>query len=315
MVKFLFGLSIFLCTNLYAQTISVGASTDTSDYLVGDYIHYQIKVIAKKDIQLIQPFLPDTLKQLELISTGQPVTSEEGNEKTIIYPFTLAGYDSISAVIPSVDVMYRSAQDTLLRKIETDPITVNIHTVPVSTAEEIKDVKSPLSIPLDWKWIVFWVLIIIILILVGRYFYKRYQAKKAGMPIEKKVIRIPAHVKALTALEHLAEEQLWQKGKIKEYHSKITEIVRTYFEERFELPAMELTTSESMQKLGQIKEAENILGITNDFLSNADLVKFAKFQPLESVNEEMMKQANDIVTITIPREPVVVEQEEEVNVQ
>ena len=315
MVKFLFGLSVFLFTNLYAQTISVGASTDTSDYLVGDYIHYQIKVIAKKDIQIIQPFLPDTLTQLELISTGQPVISEEDDSKTIIYPFTLAGYDSISAVIPSVDVMYRTEQDTLLRKIETDPITVNVHTVPVSTAEEIKDVKSPLSIPLDWKWIAFWVLIAAIVIFVGRYFYKRYQAKKAGTPIEKKIIRIPAHVKALTALEHLAEEQLWQKGKIKEYHSEITEIIRTYFEERFELPAMELTTSESMQKLEKIKEAENILGITNDFLSNADLVKFAKFQPLESVNEEMMKQANDIVTKTVPREPVVVEQEEEVNVQ
>jgi hypothetical protein len=314
MVKFIFGLSVFLFTNLYAQTISVGASTDTSDYLVGDYIHYQIKVIAKKDIEIIQPFLPDTLTQLELISTGQPVTSEEDDSKTIIYPFTLAGYDSVSAVIPSVDVMYRTEQDTLLRKIETDPITVNVHTVPVSTAEEIKDVKSPLSIPLDWKWIAFWVLIVAIVIFAGRFFYKRYQAKKAGIPIEKKIIRTPANVKALTALEHLAEEQLWQKGKIKEYHSEITEIIRTYFEERFELPAMELTTSESMQKLEKIKEAENILGITNDFLSNADLVKFAKFQPLESVNEEMMKQANDIVTKTIPSEPVVVEQEEEVNV-
>ncbi|MEJ2493962.1 MAG: hypothetical protein P8Y79_06505 [Ignavibacteriaceae bacterium] len=314
MVKFLFGLSVFLCANLYAQTISVGASTDTSDYLIGDYIHYQIKVIAKKDIHLIQPFLPDTLTQLELISTGKPKTSEEGDSKTIIYPFTLAGYDSITAIIPAVPVMYRENQDTLLHKIETDPIIVNIHTVPISTAEEIKDVKSPLSIPFDWKWLLFWIVIAVIVILVGRYFYKRYQAKKAGIPIETKIIRIPAHVKALTALENLANEQLWQKGKIKEYHSKITEIIRIYFEERFELPAMELTTSESMQKLGQIKAAENILGITSDFLSNADLVKFAKFQPLESVNEEMMKQANKIVNKTIPQEPVVVEQEEEVNV-
>jgi len=210
--------------------------------------------------------------------------------------------------------MYKEEKDTLLHKIETDPIAVNIHTVPVSTAEEIKDVKSPLSIPFDWKWLLFWVLIAVIVIVIGRYFYKRYKAKKSGMPIEKKIIRIPAHVKALTALENLANEQLWQKGKIKEYHSKITEIIRTYFEERFELPAMELTTFESMKKLEQIKEAENILGITSDFLSNADLVKFAKFQPLESVNEEMMKQANKIVNKTIPHEPVVVEQEEGVNV-
>ena len=311
MVKFLFGLSILICTSVYSQTISVGSSTDTTDYLVGDYIHYQIKVVAKKNVKLIQPFLPDTLTQIELISTEKPVKTEDENSQTIIYPFILAGYDSVAAVIPAVDVMYRTSEDTLLRKIETDPITVNIHTVPVVTAEEIKDVKSPLSIPLDWKWIVFWVLLAIIIILVARYFYKRYQAKKAGLPMEKKIIRIPAHVKALSALEKLSGEQLWQKGRIKDYHSNITEIIRTYFEERFELPALELTTSESMTKLGEIKDAENILGITSDFLSNADLVKFAKFQPLESVNEEMMKQANDIVTKTIPQEPIVVEQEEE----
>lgn len=311
MVKLLFGLSVLFYTNFYAQTISVGSSTDTTDYLVGDYIHYQIKVVAKKDVRLLQPFLPDTLTQVELISTDKPVISEDENSQTVVYPFTLAGYDSVTAVIPSVNLLYRTDGDTLVKKIETDPIIVNIHTVPVETAEEIKDVKSPLSIPLDWKWIVFWVLLAIIVIIVARYFYKRYQAKKAGLPVEKKIIRTPAHIKALKALENLSSEQLWQKGRIKDYHSKITEIIRTYFEERFELPALELTTSESMEKLGLIKEAENILRITNDFLSNADLVKFAKFQPLETVNEEMMKQANDIVTKTIPREPVFVEQEEE----
>ena len=61
------------------------------------------------------------------------------------------------------------------------------------------------------------------------------------------------------------------------------------------LPALELTTSEQMQQLKKVSSAENILNITNEFLNNADLVKFAKFQPLPSVNEVMMKQAKEIV--------------------
>ncbi|MCH7723804.1 MAG: hypothetical protein IIC76_10825 [Bacteroidetes bacterium] len=75
---------------------------------------------------------------------------------------------------------------------------------------------------------------------------------------------------------------------------------------------MELTTTESMLQLSSIKEAENISDLTFNFLTNADLVKFAKFKPLESVNNEMMTQANDIVQNTIPQEPAPVE--EQVNV-
>jgi hypothetical protein len=44
--------------------------------------------------------------------------------------------------------------------------------------------------------------------------------------------------------------------------------------------------------------------ITENFLTNADLVKFAKFSPLSSVNEEMMKQAVDIVEKTKPEEKI-----------
>jgi hypothetical protein len=78
---------------------------------------------------------------------------------------------------------------------------------------------------------------------------------------------------------------------------------------------MELPTTESIDRLRNIKEAENINDLTFDFLSNADLVKFAKFQPLQSVNEEMMTQARNIIRETIPIANVRVEEEkEEVNV-
>jgi len=127
-------------------------------------------------------------------------------------------------------------------------------------------------------------------------------------PVKKKIIRIPAHVRALSALDNLENEKLWQKGMVKEYHSNITGIIRGYFEERFNLPALELTTSEQMQQLKRVRTAENILSITNEFLNNADLVKFANFIPLPSVNEAMMKQAKEIVNSTILKDTELVEE-------
>ncbi len=310
MVKFLLGVFfVFIVVNVQAQTISVVAYTDTTDYLVGDFINYEIEVVTRKNIEVISPSFPDTLSQLELIASEEPVLTEDEKSKTAIYKFIFAGYDSVQAVIPSVVVKYRIANDTSFKKIVIDSVVIQIHTVPVSTAEEIKDVKSPITIPYNWMWLLLWVAIAVFLIVAGYFSYKKYKQKKSEQPIEKKIIIIPPHVKALAALEKLDNEQLWQKGFIKDYHSRITEIIRNYFEERFDLPAMELTTTETIHHLESIKEKENILDITYDFLSNADLVKFARFQPLESVNEEMMKQAKEIIQSTIPQKPVITEEE------
>ncbi|MGB5847269.1 MAG: hypothetical protein WBH40_02210 [Ignavibacteriaceae bacterium] len=310
MVRSLLGaICIFIVVNVQAQTISVAAYADTTDYLVGDFINYEIEVVTRKNIEVISPSLPDTLSRLELIARAKPILTEDEKSKTTIYKFIFAGYDSVRAVIPPVDVKYRTVDDTSFKKIVTDSVVVQIHTVPVSTAEEIKDVKSPITIPYNWKWLLLWAAIGFLIIIAGYYSYKKYKQKKSEQPVEKKIITIPPHVKALAALENLENEQLWQKGFIKDYHSRITEIIRNYFEERFDLPAMELTTTETILHLNSIKEKDIILDITYNFLSNADLVKFAKFQPLESVNEEMMKQAKEIVQSTIPQKPVINEEE------
>ena len=313
MVRFLLiPLLAVLSGSLYSQTIKVSSSTDTTDYLVGDFINFNIEIVAAKSVQVLDPVIPDTLSKLDLISKSKPILNETEKSNTINYNFVLAGYDSVSATIPPVTIEYRSEGDTVLKRITTDPVYVNIHTVPVSTTEEIKDVKSPLTIAFDWMELFIWLALGLVVLIVGWLLYKRYKKKKSELRVEKKLVKIPVHVKAFTALDELEKQQLWQKGKIKEYHSNITEIIRIYFEERFGLPAMELTTSESIQQLRSTKEAENIIDLTFDFLSNADLVKFAKFQPLQSVNEEMMSQARNIVQNTIPVSSLL--REEEVSV-
>ena len=302
---FLFILNI----SLSAQSISVLASVDSSDYLIGDYINYTLEIRADKNIEVTTPFIKDSLKQVELIKELPTVVNEEQNIKSTTYGYIISYYDSASITIPPIAVRYKS-QDSDEEKVAlSNPVTFTVHTVAVEAQADIKDVKEPLTIPLDWKFILIIALIVLIVLVVAYYFYRRYKKKKAEMPVKKKIIKIPAHVRALTALSNLENEKLWQKGAVKEYHSKITGIIRGYFEERFNLPALELTSSEQMHQLGNVPAAENILSITNEFLNNADLVKFAKFQPMPSVNEAMMNQAKEIVNQTILKETVQVEEE------
>ena len=308
-LKIFFILFLLFITENSAQQVSVLASVDSSDYLVGDYINYTLEVIADKDVQITSPFIRDSLKTVEIIRELEPSSTETENGKYTIYTFTISYYDSGSVTIPPIAVNYKTSGDGEAKVILSNPVTFTVHTLPVDQQAEIKDVKEPLTIPLDWKFILLIAFIVLILIALAVFFYLRYKKKKSMLPVKKKIIKIPAHVKALTALDNLENEQLWQKGQVKEYHSNITGIVRNYFEERFNLPALELTTTEQMQQLNRVSSAKKIINETEHFLSNADLVKFAKFIPIASVNEEMMKQAKEIVNKTIPTEIEKVEEE------
>jgi hypothetical protein len=246
---------------------------------------------------------------VEVIKEFEPVAVEENNIHSTTFAFTISYYDSASITIPPIAIRYKVPGNNEEKIVLSNPVTFNVHTVQVQQQAEIKDVKNPLTIPLDWRFILLLALIVLIILAVSFYFCRRYKQKKLAQPVKKKIIRVPAHVRALSALDKLESEQLWQKGKVKEYHSNITGIIRGYFEERFKLPALELTTSEQMLQLRRVSPAKNILNETEQFLNNADLVKFAKFIPMPSVNEEMMKQAKDIVIKTIPKESELVEVE------
>ena len=303
MVKKIFNIVLvlfFFSLNSFAQNITAKASTDKSNYQVGDYINYTIQVDYAKGMKVYQPFIKDSLSSLSIIKTENPIVSEKNGTETATYKYVISGYDSTGVTIPSIPVLYQTAGDTTMHYALTNPVSFTIRTLKINPNGDIRDVKDPMTIPLDWRWIAFWILLVLILAAAVYYFYNRYKKKKLGMEPVRKVVKLPAYTIALNSLHELEDKKLWQSGKVKEYHSEITEIIRRYFEERFNLPALELTTSEAVELLKQRRETEPILDLTYNFLSNADMVKFAKFVPLSSVNEEMLKQAYEIVHKTIP---------------
>jgi hypothetical protein len=301
MVKKLFLILILFSLSVLPQNIFVEASVDTSDYLIGDRINYSLKIIADKNVYPIRPFFRDSLKHVDILQEFDPITSESEAEKIFEYKFILTRFDSADVMFPEIKVDYRIDGDTTLQSILSNTVSFSVHRIVVSQEEDIKDIKPPVRIPIDWWMIAMWILIGLILIAVLVYLYKKYFKKK---PVEKivqpKKIKIPAHLAALSKLDKLESEQLWQKGFVKDYHSGITAIIREYFEKRFGLPALEMTTSESLKDLAKHPESAGVLNITEKFLNNADLVKFAKYQPLAIVNEQMMTQAREIVNTTVP---------------
>ncbi|MBA4407160.1 hypothetical protein C0389_07800 [bacterium] len=316
MVKFLrliFLWSLFYLTLVTAQNITVSATTDTSIYKVGDFIKYRIEITHEKGVSVYLPSVKDSIKILEYIQTLSAEKKEVDNKIIERYNFIFSKYDSAQVTIPSIAIEYVDLGGSTRRTIKTNPVTITVRTIPVNVQEDIRDVKEPMKLPLNWLLIGLIVLGVFILIVAAYFIYRYYKKKNALKENLLPEVKIPPHEIALSKLSELEQKKLWQSGLVKEYHSDVTEIVRQYFEDRFNFRALEMTSSEILAVLSYMEEGKQIVGTSDSFFSNADLVKFAKFEPMPKVNEEMMKQAYDIVNQTIPvPQPQIVSEEKNV---
>jgi len=289
-------LILVLVSQFYAQDFRVRAKADTSLYLVGDYIKLTYRVEHAEGVKYSMPSIKDSLTGLTFIKE-LPVQNYDNNDRLIDeHTYVFAKYDSAGVVVPSIKFRYTDKNGDVNISYSNE-VTFDVKTIEVNTQEDIQDVKSPLRIPLDWLSIIIYILIALVLIALGYFVYQKYIKKKEEGVLAKPVVKIPPHETALKALRNLEEQKLWQQGKIKDYHSKLTDIIRRYFEGRFNFLAMEMPSSDVLVNLKKI-DNDAIYKAAESFFSNADLVKFAKFQPMPTINEQMMKQAYEIVDTT-----------------
>ena len=100
--------------------------------------------------------------------------------------------------------------------------------------------------------------------------------------------------RALDTLESLRRRQLWQAGKTKEYHTELTDAVRRFIEEATGIRATEMTSDETVEAVesGKWRLAS---GTLRHIFATADLVKFAKSEPLPHEHEQSMADAVQFV--------------------
>ena len=144
------------------------------------------------------------------------------------------------------------------------------------------------------------VLILLFIIIWSIYFYKRWKFRKDHPElIQPSKPKLPAHEQAMVDLETLKEQKLWQRGLEKEYYTELTDILRTYIEDRFKLNAMEMTSSEILDLIKNQDITKSSISNLNQVLELADFVKFAKMHPLPDENELSYMNAKMFVSQTI----------------
>jgi len=179
------------------------------------------------------------------------------------------------------------------------------------------DIKTIVKVPLTFKEILPYLLLgllgIAIIILVTSLIIIHIRKKKQpNFFLQTKPKGKPEEI-ALKALEELRMKSLWQNGKVKQYYSELSTIVRVYIEDRYGINAMEMVSDEILEAVA-IEVTTDIFHKLRDLLQISDLVKFAKWSPLPDDHDRCFKEAVDFVRLTTPTEVIpVVEKELKIN--
>ena len=269
-------LFLFISNFVFAQT----AILDTNSVLIGEQINFSISnTISKTEVwPNYEEFL---VEGVEIIDEGNIDTSEN----LISQKFIITAWDSGSYYIPPISFSANS---------KTEGLLLNVQTIILEEGAELKDIKKPMEAPIGWSDIWPWILVFIVLILVIFLIKKYAFNRKEKVKIKKQEVIIPADITALKQLKKLDKSKLWQTGNVKEYHAKISEIIRRYTENRFNFIALELATDEIISELKSKVNNEQLASITI-LLQRADLAKFAKSKPDEDENKESMQLAKHFV--------------------
>ncbi|MBL7883480.1 MAG: hypothetical protein JNL69_05390, partial [Bacteroidia bacterium] len=191
----------------------------------------------------------------------------------------------------------------------TSALLLQVGTIDVDTTQAIKDIKAPFDQSynfIDWikdnMNVVYAILITIVLVILIVYLSKKLKNTAPELKIE--LPPIPAHIIAFEKLDKLKEQKLWQEGKLKLYHSALTDILREYIENRFKIQALEQTTDEILFGFRNVSVDEESKAKLKSTLLLADLVKFAKEQPLANENELSMSNVYDFINGTKKEENI-----------
>lgn len=268
---------LLINSKAWSQKISV----DTNIIFVGQ----QVEIVISNNIKNSEfwPNFNDTLVNgLEIVQSDFDTLSEEIIQKIII-----TSWDSGSYYIPPVKFSATSKSNALI---------INVLLPNIDANSELKDIKGPLDDNIGWSDIWPW-LVLILIILLSIFTYKKYFNKKKKTVVVKKNIQTPAHILALNSLKKLENKKLIDKKDIKEYYSSISEIIRRYIENRFNFPALELTTYEILNIITAVIKKEESITLKN-ILEISDLVKFAKKIPDQIENVKNLNLATDFVKKT-----------------
>ncbi len=302
------GLSLLICllpfSHAAAQNVSVRATISPIEMLVGQQAQVSVKATmpegAKAVFPVFQPQQMITPGVEVLSSTEMGVHSTENGfvEREVVY--TLTSFDDTLYYLPPF-VVNVDGKEYKSENLALKVITMEVDTLHPENFFPQKDIQQNPFLWSDWS-LTFWLsVLMLVLMALGYYLYMRLREGKPIIATIRIVKRLLPHQKAMKEIEALRMEHRSinedNQESQKEYYTRLTDALRRYIEERYGFSAMEMTSSEIIERLTKDPDTK-LLDELRQLFQTADLVKFAKYSTLINENDANLMSAIEFINET-----------------
>jgi len=276
----------------------VSATIDQDSILMGDRMVLHLETVSHKADEIVWPLIAGKLQDVDVIGNSKLDTTFFGDSLRISASIYLSVYQPGMVAIPGIEFKYKRKRSN--RSVRTKPLMVNVSGMEIDTTKGIVGLKPPIEVKRNLKeWLPFVIAFWLFWLILGGVLYCLFRKKKQHEDyIHRKEIIRPSHEIALEGLNQLKAEKLPDTGQHKEYYVRLTDIIRTYVESRFDVPAMESTTDEIIAGLLKTDVNKKTVEKMEDIFNEADLAKFAKAKPDVTLCKKGMKDSFDFVQHT-----------------
>ena len=295
-------LCIILTASVLAASaqVSVEAVIDSIQIFVGQQAHVTLTATAKENAKVEFP----QFKPMEYITPGVEVLDRQELEqqpqdngfvsRSMVY--TMTSFDDTLYYIPPMTVKI-DGKPYKSKSLALKVLTIEVDTLHAEQFFGPKDVQDNPFEWSDWEW-PFWLsVLMLVLLAVAYYLYLRLRDNKPIISHIRIVKRLLPHQKAMKEIEQIKADKMVSSENSKEYYTKLTDTLRKYIEERYGFNAMEMTSSEIIEKL-MASQDQKALDELRQLFTTADLVKFAKYSTLINENDANLVNAIDFINQT-----------------
>ena len=281
-------------------TVETAVSAATA--AVGDPITVVVTVRHAADTEVRWPDPVDAVP-FELLDApaAQSAASPDGGVESRL-ELRVAAFELGELSFPPLDLEVVDAGGDATA-LATEAVTVAVESVGRDEGGDIRDIKGPLAIPFAVVTLLPWIAALLALA-AAAWLHRRRRRRGRPEAIVPAAPPRPAHEVAREALDALEAAGLLERGEIKTYHIRLSDILRVYLEGRFGVDAMEMTTVEVLDGLLRTDADRGAVADMRRVLDRCDLVKFAKLRPAVPECRGLAPLARRVVEVTAPVEPV-----------
>lgn len=270
------------------------ATVDSTRMLIGDQVKLYLEAATAAGAELSEVDL-EKLKKDPVEFVSQTRWEDIGGGKRFRKTLVFTVWDSGYHAVPPIPVV--ALQNGLADTTFTNDIPMEVSSVP---APDLADIKGIIEEPETWRDYLPVIIGVGVFLLAGLLIFLgiRMKTKSEDLPPPPPPPPLPSHELAVKKLGILRSEKLWQNGEVKQYHSRLTHIVREYLEGRYGIQALEQTTDQILGQMRKNALSPNLTEKMTALLQTADLVKFAKAEPPVDYHGRAMKMAEEFVEET-----------------